>query len=330
MLSMGHQAYDSFEFDDVEDRMKGITMVAPPKEFKNNPLQPIKDVNANWVALVPYGFSSKGNSEVRFNTKWQWWGEKPEGIRKCIKMAHSNGLKVLLKPQVYIHRGWVGEVDFNDEASWTEWEKAYEKFIMLFVDIAIQEDVEMFCLGTEYKISVVKREKFWRQLISKIRNRYDGKLIYSANWDSFEKVAIWDDLDYIGVSSYFPLTDSKTPAKDELIRAWKPITKRLARLSSLYQKKVIFTEYGYLSVDRCAHRNWELEKQIKTLPINERAQANALEALYDNYSKQEFWAGGFLWKWFPNMQGHEGYIDKDYTPQGKLAEEIITDWYGKI
>jgi len=66
------------------------------------------------------------------------------------------------------------------------------------------------------------------------------------------------------------------------------------------------------------------------LDINERAQANALNSLYEIFSQQEFWAGGFLWKWFPNMQGHEGYPDKDYTPQGKIAEDVISEWYGKI
>jgi hypothetical protein len=312
------------------ERIKGITMVAPPKEFSNNPLEPIRNVNANWVALVPYGYTPKGEASVKFNTKWQWWGEKPEGVRKCIQMAHKKGLKVLLKPQVYIHRGWIGEMDFHKEEDWLKWEKEYEKFIMSFLDIAIEEDIDMFCIGTEYKVAVIKREKFWRTLIAKVRENYCGQIIYSANWDSFESVPIWDALDYVGISSYFPLTEAKTPSNYELGKAWKPITRKLNKFSRRNNKKIIFTEYGYLSVDHCADKSWELEKKIKSLDINETGQANALSALYEHCSKEEFWAGGFLWKWFPNMQGHEGYPDKDYTPQGKLAEDVITEWYGKI
>jgi hypothetical protein len=30
---------------------------------------------------------------------------------------------------------------------------------------------------------------------------------------------------------------------------------------------------------------------------------------------------------FPNMRGHEGYPERDYTPQGKMAEEILRKWY---
>ena len=29
------------------------------------------------------------------------------------------------------------------------------------------------------------------------------------------------------------------------------------------------------------------------------------------------------------MKGHEGYPQKDYTPQGKVAEAVIREWYGK-
>ena len=305
-------------------------MVAPPKEFSNNPIEPIVKVNANWIAFVPYGYSSKGKAGVRFNTNWQWWGEKPEGIRKCIKIAHDNGVKVLLKPQVYIHGSWIGDMDFDNENDWLRWEQDYEKFIMAFLEIAIEQNVEMFCIGTEYKISVVKREKFWRDLIAKIREKYCGELIYSANWDSFDKVPIWDVLDYVGISSYFPLTEAKTPTLKELTKAWKPITAQLSKFSQKTKKKILFTEYGYLSVDHCASKAWELEKKIGSLNVNQKAQANALNALYKIYSEEDFWAGGFLWKWFPNMEGHEGYPDKDYTPQGKIAEEVITEWYGKI
>ncbi|MEL6865638.1 MAG: hypothetical protein AAFP19_14520, partial [Bacteroidota bacterium] len=69
---------------------------------------------------------------------------------------------------------------------------------------------------------------------------------------------------------------------------------------------------------------------IQRLNINEQAQANALEALYSSFWQEPFWAGGFIWKWFPNMTGHEGYPGKDYTPQGKKAEAIVKSWYQKV
>lgn len=93
----------------------------------------------------------------------------------------------MLKPQVYIGGGWIGDMDFDTEEKWKEWEKNYRDYIMDFVDVAAKHNVELFCVGTEYSIAVVKREKFWRELIKEIRKSYKGQLTYSANWDSYEK-----------------------------------------------------------------------------------------------------------------------------------------------
>lgn len=316
--------------DPTIERISGITMVAPPSVFEANPIPPIADVNAKWISIVPYGFSPNGKPDVYYNAFGQWWGETPAGIRESAKLAHAGGLKVMLKPQVYIPNGWVGEMDFDNESDWITWEESYETYIMTMVDLAIELDIELLCIGTEYKLAVHKREAFWRSLIQKIRLTYDGKILYSSNWDAYQDIPIWDVLDYIGVSAYFPLSESLTPSVDELSQAWKPIIKDMKKLSKNHDKPVLFTEYGYLTIDKCAYRAWELEKNIKTKPINQQAQANAYEALYKNMLEQDYWMGGFLWKWFPNDKGAEGYIPRDYTPQGKLSEDIVRRYHAQF
>lgn len=313
----------------VDAKIKGITLVAPPKPFTSNPIPNVESVNASWIAVVPFGFTRKGSNTVQHNSPWQWWGETKEGIVEATKLAHEKGIKVMLKPQIYIPGGWVGDLDFNSKKDWAVWEDSYREYIMHFVNIAIEQDVEMLCIGTEFKQAVKKREKFWRQLIKEIRKVYSGKLTYSANWDSFKDVPFWDELDYIGISAYFPLTDTKTPDKTELLKKWRPIVKDLKRYSRKIGKQILFTEYGYLSVDGCAYRAWELEKKVNQLSINEQAQANAIEGILSSFWQQDFWAGGFLWKWFPNGMGHEGYPEKDYTPQNKLSEKTLAKWYNK-
>ncbi len=321
-------AEDSFVFSKKEN-IKGITVVAPPDPFKGDPMVDVKKISANWIALVPFGFHRMDETTVKYGLDWQWWGEQKQGVEKCIQLAHKNNLQVMLKPQVYIPGGWIGEYDLETEAQWKEWEKSYESYIMSFVDIAIENKVSLICIGTEARVAVQKRESYWRKLIKKIRAKYNGKLVYSSNWDSYEKVPFWDALDYIGISSYFPLDESPTPKKEDLVKAWNPIVKKLKHFSTRKQKQMIFTEYGYLSIDGCAGKTWELEKRVKSTPINEKAQAIALDALYTSFWDQDFWAGGFLWKWFPEDMGHEGYVERDYTPQDKKSEEVIENWFKK-
>ncbi len=312
----------------VTSKVDGLTMVAPPRPFDSDPMLEIAEVHAGWIALVPYGFTGSGKTDVRFGSNQQWWGERAEGVEECIKRAHKAGVKVMIKPQVYMHSDWVGNMDFDTEKEWNAWEESYRKYIITFAKIAAEHNTEMFCIGTEYKLAAQKREIFWRSLIAEVRTLYKGKLTYSSNWDGYQSIPFWDALDYIGLSAYFPLTQDKTPQVDDLVKKWQDTKDELKKMSSREGKPILFTEYGYMSIDKCAWRAWEIEKERSGLPINEQAQANALEALYSVFWEESWWAGGFLWKWFPNGMGHEGYFNKDYTPQGKIAQKTVAEWYG--
>lgn len=304
-------------------------MVAPKAEFSNNPLDKLTDHNANWVSLVPFAFMRQGDTSLGYEKSWQWWGETRKGIRKSARLAKSSGLKIMLKPQVYVPGSWIGSVDFETQQEWEKWEDSYRTYMMNMVELAQEESIDMICIGTEINFSMEKREAFWRQLIKDIRKQYSGLLVYSANWDSFRDVPVWDELDFIGISAYFPLSKSETPSQRELLRKWRPIINRLKVYSQRIEKPILFTEFGYLSVDGCAYRAWELEKEVHQLDKNDLAQANAIDALFMAHWNQPYWAGGFLWKWFPNMQGHEGYPDKDYTPQGKEAADVLKKWFSR-
>lgn len=312
-----------------QGKISGVTVVSPPSPFEKDPYPAVQKIHPNWVSLVPYGMTPKGQPQVNFGSNQYWWGEGSEGITESIELAKKNGLKIMLKPQIWIRGGWVGDMDFDNESDWLTWEKDYRAYIMSFVNIAIQNDVELICVGTEFRLSVQKREAFWRSLIKDIREIYTGQLTYSSNWDSYQKVPIWDVLDFVGISAYFPLSDMDTPPTMLLTYRWRKHVKQLRKFSEKHDRPILFTEYGYLSVDGAAGKTWELEKKVHSLNINEQAQANGYEALFTSFWNEDFWAGGFLWKWFPNGQGHEGYPERDYTPQNKIAESVLKNWYGK-
>jgi len=310
------------------EKMMGLTFVAPPEPFSNNPMPAVKSMGAGWIAVVPYAFTRPGNPHVQYNEGgWQWWGERPEGVAESIRLAHENGLRVMLKPQVYVPGSWTGMLRFDTPEAWASWELDYSNYILNMAKLGAEQGAELFCIGTEFRTAIAERPAYWSELIKQVRAVFPGKLVYSANWDDWEQAPFWTELDYIGLSSYFPLVEGATPDVEAMKTAWEPIRNKLKAFSQKKDKPVLFTEYGYLSVDGCGWRNWELEKNIEQRAINEQAQANAYEALFQTFHAESWWAGGFLWKWFPNMRGHEGYPERDYTPQGKKGEEIIRKWY---
>ena len=311
-------------------KMDGMTMVAPPKPFAENPFLKLKAIDVNWVGIIPYAYTRQGKASVSFGTSsWQWWGETAKGATESIKQAHANGLLVMLKPQVYIPGSWPGGMKYDSEQDWQNWEVDYEKYILTFAKIAAEQNVALFCIGTEFKQSSIGRPEYWVNLIDKIKSIYSGKLTYAANRDEYKQITFWNKLDYIGVDAYFPLNDDAIPSVEELVSNWYPYEKEIQNTSKAFDRPILFTEYGYMSVEGCAGKTWILEADRSILKYNEQAQANAFDAVYEVFYEKDYWAGGFIWKWYPGEFAGPQRMHKDYTPQNKLGEQTLAKWYAK-
>lgn len=313
-----------------EKKMKGLSFVAPSKRTDSTSLLDVKRVNAEWISVMPYGYvkSDSGHFFYSGNVKndWQWWGERVDGAAKTISMAHESGIKVMLKPHLWI--GWgefTGHMDLKTEQSWSTFEKGYGEYILTFAKLADSLDVEVYCIATEMEKHVELRPEFWHQLIRDIRIVYSGKLTYAENWDSYGRVPFWDEMDYIGVDAYFPLSEKFNPSASELTKGWKSHLEALNTFATKHQKPVLFTEIGYRSCDYTAQKPWETNMD---LPSNEEAQRVAYEAFFKAVWQEPWFAGAFIWKWFPNYKSKNAR-DK-FTPQYKLAEQELKAHYQNL
>ena len=309
--------------------IRGMTLVAPPNPFPKDPFLEMRPIGINWIAVNPYAMLRPEQAELIYAPERQWWGERPEGIRQSIQLAKQQGIRIMLKPQVWSWETWTGELTFSTEADWQKWESGYKSYILQMAELAQEQEAEMFCIGTEFKLFVQQRPQFWEQLIAEVRSIYDGSLTYAANWDAYQAVPFWHLLDYIGIDAYFPLSPATTPTVAALQESWQPYKSAIEQIAKSSQKPVIFTEFGYLSVDGCAYNTWELEKRLEETPENQQAQANAVEALLHTFAIADWWQGGFQWKWYPNQLGNdgEGQFSKDYTPQNKACLKVLQKIY---
>lgn len=311
----------NFQAINKGEKMTGISFESPARLFPQEDFNAIDSINAEWIALIPFGFSYPSGSKVHYNSPRQWWGERPDGIRTLIQYAHNKNLKVMLKPQVWIPGSWVGEYELKKEESIQEWKETYKDFIITFANIAAEFEIALFCVGTEYKLMAVQHPDYWRELITEVRTIYKGKITYASNWDHYQNIPFWDDLDYIGVNGYFPLVEKPTPSPKEISEAWQPIIKQLKDFSKKQNSPILFTEMGYMSCDYAAWRTWENESNNPA--INLEAQANAYEGLFNSIWKEDWFAGIFLWEWHHNHQTAGGKKDKHYSPQNKPAQHVI-------
>lgn len=312
----------------LEGKINGVSFVSPSSPFPGEYMQEVDNVDAGWVALSPFAFWTPGEAEIRHNLDSQWWGEKIDGIIEIASFARDANLRIMMKPQVWSWGGWVGDFDLATEEEWKIWEDSYYEYVMSFAEISDSIGVEIFCVGTEYRKAAVQRPDFWRNLICDVKAVFSGPITYAANWDNIDNIPFWEDVDYLGVDSYFPLVNAKTPQVGELVGAWQtgPLI-QLRNLHETYDKPILFTEYGYQSSDYSGWQNWENEANLNNLDLNMQAQSNCFEAMFIVLWQEDWFAGGFIWKWFDNYQSAGGESNKRYTPQRKPVEEIIREYY---
>lgn len=310
-----------------EARINGVSFVAAGGSANQEHVQPVADLGANYAAVMPFGFIRNTNSPtIIHNTERQWFGETRDGAKQYIQELRKQGLKVMIKPQIWIARGeFTGYLKMSSEADWKTLEDSYTSFIMEYADLAREVKAEVLCIGTELEQFVVNRPEFWNNLIEKIKATYKGKLTYAANWDEYKRVPFWEALDFVGVDAYFPISEAKTPTVDEALEGWQKWVAELSAVSTRVGRPIIFTEYGYRSVDYTGKEPWRSDG--REAPVNLQAQVNATEALFKAVQDQPWFAGGFVWKWFIWDDKVGGPDNNQFTPQNKPVEQVIKKYY---
>lgn len=301
--------------------------MASREEAKQENIDELVSVHLNHAAVMPLGFMRGVNStEIFFDTERQWFGETKEGVKQYIQMLNKNGIEVMLKPQIWISRGaFTGKITMSSEEDWKALEESYYKFIITYAELAEETNVSILCIGTELEQFVKNRPLFWENLIKKIRGIYKGKLTYAANWDEYPRVSFWNNIDYIGIDAYFPLSQEKTPSVEQLKIGWQPWKEKIKVISESNNKPILFTEFGYRSMDYTAKKPWLVDRNDEN--VNLTAQANALTAIFSEFWNEDWFAGGYVWKWFTNHQKSGGVDNNRFTPQNKPAQEVMTEFY---
>jgi len=311
-----------------KEKINGLSFVASPEKISTFHIDPVKKASANYVSLMPFGFIKNiNNPDVQYNSTRQWFGETKAGVEQYVTEFRKANIKIMIKPQLWVWRGeYTGTIEMQSEIDWLLLEKTYADFILDYAKLAEELNVAIFCIGTELELFVTKRPKYWEQLIAKIKKIYHGKLTYAANWDEFKRVPFWSSLDFIGIDAYFPLSDKKSPTVTEFENGWQVHKEIIKTLSDTHNKPVLFTEYGYRSVNYTGKEPWDSSNIDGE--VNLEAQKNATQAIFNQFWGEDWFAGGFLWKWFHNHHQVGGANNNRFTPQNKPTEKLIQQLYG--
>lgn len=263
------------------------------------------------VALVPYAFSSANPPQVRLMDQRRTL-EGEDAMAGLARQAHESGMRVMLKPQLWVRGSYPAGLRLSADADRARWFADYGRFLEHYAELALNTKADLFCIGTELAL-LTPYEAEWRAMIARVRELYGGPLTYAATQgQEFETLRFWDALDVIGLSNYYPLPDSLDASG---------IVAKVAAVQRRYRKPVILAEAGFSSYENPQREPWD-ETPRRLAPDQ---QARCYEALLRAFWGKAWFHGVYWWKVGTN--GHGGPQDGSHTPWRKPAMEVVRRWY---
>lgn len=244
-------------------------------------------------------------------------------VHRTLRQARAAGLKVVVFPILRVQVAatpdeWRGALAPKDLDAW--W-RSYEAFILDMAQVAARHRAAALCVGSELGTMDGDPTR-WRPLLQRVRRVFSGALLYSANWDRYDKVGLWPLVDLAGLSAYFQLTDGRRrPDLQRLIHAWREQRVAISRWRAQIEKPLVITEVGYHSQIRTSAQPWN---ESADKPVSLTAQADCIQAFARVWEGVDYLQGVYFWNWF----GWGGPKSREYTPRGKPAAKVICDYYG--
>ena len=253
-----------------------------------------------------------------------------EQLGDLIRYAKAKKLRVILMPIVLLDNPrddeWRGKIAPED---WSEWWKSYREMLGFFAWIAQGNGADVLVVGSELVSTEPKTEE-WRETIRKVRETFKGKLTYSANWDHYSGIGFWDDLDLIGMNSYWKLGKDKNASVDEIKESWAKIKHEVLDFVEKKHKPLMFMEAGWCSMENAASEPWDYTTGDK---VDDDLQKRLYEGFFQTWYGEPLLGGFSIWEWSPATDrgdtDGEKATARGYTPEGKPAEKVLREWLAK-
>jgi hypothetical protein len=108
----------------------------------------------------------------------------------------------------------------------------------------------------------------WRSIIARVRARFYGHLTLCPTALDYATIRLWDALDSVGVSAYFPLSPTRVVrARRALEASWWVHRGHIEMVAKLWQKPITFVEVGYPSTEVAATRPWDYRFEVRRVDL---------------------------------------------------------------
>lgn len=278
------------------------------------------------VAIVPYARHPTADEPIPIGFFRSPRKETDGGVIHTALQAKTRGMSVLIKPQ--LEGPWPGFIKMSSTEDWDAFFREYERFVVHYAMLAELVQADVLSIGVELVEATNGQDERWRQIANRTREVFGGDLVYAANWGGeFERVAFWDALDYVGIDSYYPLSESDAPTDEELRAGAAAIIERVHGVQQTYGKPVLFTEIGYSGSQMPWKEPWADGGRVAGDPSAQARAFEAMTAAMQNGREAGWIAGTYWWKWSTSLASGGGPADASHRFHDKAAERVLAAWY---
>jgi hypothetical protein len=284
-------------------------------------------LGATWISLTPFGRAWDLQATGIDKTFELPFAENQRGMLQAVKQAHARGLRVLLVPHLWVESGgWRAEIDPATSEGWRSFGESYRAYVLSWARFAAAAHVDMLAVGVELRswLTTTHAPSFL-PILRDIRAAYPGPLTYAANWDDVEQTVILGELDVIGINAFYPLTDKPNATDADLVSGGAEVAKKVKELAELWQRPVMFNEFGYTARTDPALRPWEWPDHMSDVTVDARAQASAYRGLLSGMLATRELLGGFVWRLYADPDDLSQEAEWGFSPRGRQAELLLRD-----
>lgn len=282
-------------------------------------LDRLRGQGVNTITLVPYA----GTRAPRETAISILEDSRDDRVIRTLQQTRRAGLHCVLKPHLSSGDEFVGNITFKDPAGFSVWFENYRRWLLHYARIAELFRADCLVVGTELA-GLTRQEAPWRALIRDVRSVYSGSLTYAAHWGpDFEELPFWDELDYIGVNMYYPLTGLGQEPRPDSPRLLE-LVQMFGKMAHRFGKRIVFTEVGFPNTTSAAAEPYRKTNKPVDLDLQARCARTVLEA----FGHQK-WFGGMNWWEWPTT-GQSGSFYETYILSGNPAGDLVTGWYSAM
>ena len=319
------QMVQSFKKNKQEEPVffKGITLPLHSSDYHYDYTQMVEEVSrtgAEWICIAikffqqDY-FSSHIDIPEEGDAFWQQF-------KHTLAVAKQNDLKIFVLPIVFLKtddkKNWRGTIAPRNKNNWY---KDYVKLLSKVAQISEASGVELLAVGSELS-KLQKDTEIWKALITQIKKQYTGKLTYSVNWDAMESVQFHQQLDYMGISSYFSVSKINQPSVRKLYRSWTKIKRKIKKIMRKKKIPFYFSELGYRSMNGASRKPWDYRMNNKA---DLQEQYDCFQAFIKSWQNDRDLKGVFFYEWY----GNGGEFDNTYTIKNKPALDLVKAFFAE-